>query len=130
MQKKKVFNVIHEDMIANYYQYNRIDPVLEAFINRVNELNYRYYASELLNRIIKSSDFNLDLAIRKAIAICKITGLPSQEHFTCIYRSDSFGLQKDWKLSELACSIIIISYESSSDKINEIQNALLDYYGF
>ena len=117
-------------MIANYYQYNQIDPVLELFINRINELKYRYYASELLNRIIKTSDFNLDLAVRKAIAICKITGMPVKEHFTCIYRADSFGLKKDWKLSELASSIIIISYESSTEEIKKIQNALLDYCGF
>src|SRR5690606_7855905 len=106
---------------------NHTDPMIEMFISGINEMKYRYYASELLRRMIHSSEINLDRSVRKAIAILKLTGLPVQEHVTCVYRSDNKGINRDWKLSELACSLIILSQDSSSDEIEDYRQALLNY---
>ena len=116
-------------MLARYYEYNYTDPIIELFLSRMNDLNYRYYASELLNRLMQSEDFNFNASIRKAIAILRLTGIPVQQHFSCIYRSASQGMQRDWKLSELACSLVIISAEPENQKIEEIQQALMNYLG-
>lgn len=116
-------------MIARYYEYNHTDPMIEMFISGINEMNYRYYASELLRRMIHSADINIDQSVRKAIAILKLTGLPVQEHISCVYRSDNSGVNRDWRLSELACSLIIISHESASDAIEKYRLALLKYLG-
>lgn len=116
-------------MIARYYEYNHTDPIIEMFISGINEMNYRYYASELLRKMIRSKDINLDKSVRKAIAILKLTGLPLQEHISCVYRSDYSGINKDWRLSELACSLIIISHDSTSEDIEEYRQALLNYLG-
>ena len=102
---------------------------MEFFIDRVNDLNYRYYASDLLQNLIHSTDFDLDSSIRKTIAILKLTGNPVQEHISRIYRSEFSRVRCDWKLSELACSLIILSYESSNVEIEEAQQALMDYLG-
>ncbi len=116
-------------MIAKYYEYNFADPMIELFISRMNDLNYRYYASELMNRLMKAEDFNFDESIRKAFAILRLTGIPVQQHFSCIYRSDTAGTRRDWKMSELACSLVIISAEPANIEIAKIQNAFLDYLG-
>lgn len=116
-------------MIAKYYEYNHTDPIIEMFVSGMNELNYRYYASELLKRLLHSSDINLDVSVRKAIAILKLTGLPVQEHISCVYRSDALGVNRDWKLSELACSLIIISHDPLNDEIEEYRQALMRYLG-
>ncbi|WP_372948512.1 hypothetical protein [Mariniphaga sp.] len=116
-------------MLARYYDYNYTDPMIELFLSRMNDLNYRYYASELLERLMQSDDFDLNESIRKAIAILRLTGVPVQQHFSCIYRSASNGTQRDWKLSELACSLIIISAEPENQKIEEIQQELMSYMG-
>ena len=114
-------------MIAKYYEYNHADPIIEMFISGMIELNYRYYASELLQRLLHSADFNLELSVRKAIAILKLTGIPVQEHISCVYRSTGSGINRDWKLSELACSLIIISHDSVSDEIEKYKQALLKF---
>ena len=116
-------------MIAKYYEYNHVNPIIEMFISGMNELKYKYYASELLKRLLHSPDFNLDKSVRKAIAILKLTGHPVHEHISCVYRSDSSVVNRDWKLSELACSLIIISYENPNEEIDEYREALLDYLG-
>jgi hypothetical protein len=116
-------------MLARYYEYNYTDPVIESFFSRINDLNYRYYASELLNRLMQSEDFNFEASVRKAIAILRLTGVPVQEHFSCIYRSADRGMRRDWKMTELACSLMIISARAENQEIEEIQQALLHYLG-
>ena len=61
-------------MLARFYEYNHLDPIIEMFVSGMNDLNYRYYASELLRRLLHHTDFNLDKSVRKAIAILKLTG--------------------------------------------------------
>jgi hypothetical protein len=116
-------------MIVKYYDFNHINPIIEIFISGMNEMNYRYYASELLSSLLQKDDFNLDSSIRRAIAILKLTGVPVQNHFLCVYRSDSSGIRRDWKLSELACSLIIISYDNPSSEIKAYRRRLMDYLG-
>jgi hypothetical protein len=116
-------------MIAKYYEFNHMDPIIELFVSGMNELNYRYYASELLRRMLHSSDIDLDVSVRKAIAILKLTGLLVQEHISCVYRSDALGINRDWKLSELACSLIIISHDPATDEMEEYRQALMKHLG-
>lgn len=114
-------------MLARYYEYNYTDPVIEAFVSRMNDLNYRYYASELLDQMMQSDDFNFNAAVRKAIAILRLTGVPVQQHFSCIYRSTVKGTKRDWKMSDLGCSLVIISAQPSTPEIEEIQQELMHH---
>lgn len=116
-------------MLPRFYEYEQNDPIIELFISRMNDLNYRYYASELLNRLMHTDDFDFDAAVRKAIAILRLTQIPVQQHFLCIYRSDAGGTRRDWKMSELACSLIIMSAEPTRKEIMEMQFALMNYLG-
>ena len=116
-------------MIVSYYQYDQVNPVIEEFIKRVYELPYRYYASELLKRLVHTTDFQLEPAVRKAIAICRLAGIPVQEHFALIYRCDAHGLYRDWKLSEFACSLIIVSYDATGEEVKEIQDSFIRCLG-
>lgn len=116
-------------MIANYYQYNRLSPEIEFFINRMNEMKYRYYASELLGRLLHSPDFDMDDAVKRAIAIFQLTGIPVQEHIWGIYRSEPDGARRDWRLSELACGIIILSSSPANSNIDSVQRDLLSCLG-
>jgi hypothetical protein len=116
-------------MLARYYEYNYVDPMIELFLSSMNDLNYRYYASELLNRLMESENFNFEASVRKAIAIMRLTGVPVQQHFSCVYRSTAQGTRRDWKMSELACSLIIMSSDPATNEIEEIQYALMKYLG-
>ncbi|MBN3034411.1 MAG: hypothetical protein JW861_02430, partial [Bacteroidales bacterium] len=116
-------------IIAEYHEYNRSNRVIELFLSSMNERNYKYYASDILRGVIHSPGFDLDASIRKTIAILRLTGLPVQDHFSCIYRSGSLGISRDWRLSELACGLMIISHDSPDRELAEIRYALLNYLG-
>jgi len=116
-------------MITRYYQYQELSPALEDFIDKVNTLRYRYYASELMERLLASPDFDLELEVRKALAICKLAEIPVQKHFRCVYRYGRSGLTRDWKLSELASSIIIVSHDSPDKEIRELQQVFIRRLG-
>ena len=118
-----------ESMIATYYQYDHLSPELERFIHRMHDLQYKYYASDLLCSIRHTPDFSLDASVRRAIAVMRLTGIPVQEHFTAIYRSEPFGIRRDWRLSELACGLVILVCESQEKEVKEVQQALLRYLG-
>lgn len=116
-------------MLAKYYPYSHLDPALELFISRMNEMTYRHYASELLSSLIRSSEFDLEDSVKRTIAIFRITGIPVHEHISPIYRSDCNGIRKDWRFSELACSLVILTSGAANSEVKQIQNELLDFYG-
>ncbi|MGC9472127.1 MAG: hypothetical protein ACP5D1_11340 [Bacteroidales bacterium] len=117
------------NMIAEYYRFNQPDPAIEWFISRMNELRYRYYVSELLEELGHTDEKNLQHSIRKTMAVLRLTGIPVQKHFTEIYRYHPTGIRIDWKISVLACSLIIINYESPEEDIMALKQTLLEYLG-
>jgi len=116
-------------MLAKYYTYNHLAPALELFISRMNEMMYRHYASELLNSLLRSSEFDMEDSVKRTIAVFRLTGIPEQEHISGIYCSAYNGIRKDWRLSELACSLVILTSGSANSKVKQIQQELLDFYG-
>ena len=119
-----------EEFTPKYYEYDHLHPVIELFLSRMNELNYRYYASELFRSISGAADSDLYASMRRAIAILRLTGVPVQNHFLRVYRcAGPSGIRQDWKLSELACSLIILSYEAPDTEIEQFQQAIINYLG-
>ncbi len=119
-----------EELTPKYYEYDRLHPVIELFLSRMNELNYRYYASELLRSISGTAESDLYASMRRAIAILRLTGVPVQNHFLRVYRcAGPSKVRQDWKLSELACSLIILSYESPDTEIEKFRQAIIHYLG-
>jgi len=116
-------------MIATCYQYEEVSQEMERFMVQMHDLQYKYYASDLLRSVRHVPDFNLDASVRRAIAVMRITGLSVQDHISPIYRSEPFGIRRDWKLSELACGLVILVSESQEDEVREVQQALLRYLG-
>lgn len=116
-------------MIARYSQYNQLSAAIEVFLSRMNDLRYRYYASDLLQSYLHAQNSNMESSIRRAIAIMRLTGLPANQHFKRIYRSEVRGILCDWKLSGLACGLIILSFDETNDDAWQIQQSFLRYLG-
>ncbi len=92
-------------------------------------MRYRYYASDLLQSYLHTQKSNIESSIGKAIVIMRLTGLPANKHFRRIYRSDARGLLSDWKLSGLACGLIILSFDETNKDAWQIQQSFLRYLG-
>jgi hypothetical protein len=116
-------------MIARYSQYNQLHPAIELFLNRIDDMHYRYYASDLLKAYVHVQNSNIESSIRRVIAIMRLVGLPTHRHFRRIYRSDIHGITVDWRLSELACGLIILSFDETDHDTRQIQQRFLRYLG-
>ena len=116
-------------MIAIYSQFNQINPAFEYFLNRLSDSRCRYYASDLLESYLQARNTNLEGPIRRAIAIMRLTGIPAQDHIRRIYRSDIRGITGDWKLSELACGLVILSFDESNEDAHRVRENFLRYLG-
>ena len=116
-------------MLVKYNQYNYLEPELEELIDRLNEMVYRNYASNVLRNLLRTSDFNMEESVKRVVAILRLTGIPVQKHITCIYRSHHQGIRKDWQMSELACSLVILNSHSTNQEIKDIQDEFLQSFG-
>ncbi|MEZ5105855.1 MAG: hypothetical protein R2757_15245 [Draconibacterium sp.] len=109
-------------MLVKYYQYHHPDPALELLASRINEMMYKRYASELLYSLLRSPGFSMEDSVRKAIAIFRLTGIPLQEHIRGVFRSDFNGTKRDWMLSELACSLIVLVSDANAREVDLLKN--------
>jgi hypothetical protein len=75
----------------------------------MTDIQLRYYASELTSECPMDSHQQYGEYLKKAMAICQLSHLPVSEHFKPVCRERNRTVIKDWKLSELACSIILIN---------------------
>ena len=116
-------------MLVKYYQYSHLAPALELFHKRMKEMMYRHYASELLNNMLSIAEFDMEDSVKRATAVFRLAGIPVQEHISGIYRVDCNGIRKDWRLSELACSLVILTAGSANSKVKHIQDELREFYG-
>ena len=41
-------------MLLKYYEYSEVSPEVELFIQQMNEIKFRYYASKLLKNLLHS----------------------------------------------------------------------------
>lgn len=96
-------------MLIEYYKSQMLNSEMEYFANCISELELKFYASNVLPRIgiIEKTDF--EAAINKAAALCRLTNIPVSKHFKVIYKENNKSIIKDWKLSQFACRIILIS---------------------
>jgi hypothetical protein len=96
-------------MLIEYYKSQTLSSEMECFANYIIELELKFYASNVLPRIgiIEQTDF--EVAINKAVTLCRLTNVPVSKHFKVIYIENNKSITKDWKLSQLACRIILIS---------------------
>jgi predicted metallo-beta-lactamase superfamily hydrolase len=116
-------------MLVRYYHYNHLEPAIEQFMSSMNENMHINYASKLLDSLIKSPEFDMEDSVKKAIAVFRLTGIPVHEHISGIYCSDGIRIRKNWRLSELACSVVILTSDVTNNEARVIKDRLINYLG-
>jgi len=114
-------------MVVQYDQYEHISPFIGEFREALKNRECRFYASDLMALLGKSFEKDFEFTLRKAITVCKMAHIPARDHFKLLFRSLSNVIVKDWKLSALACSLLIMESDSSDKKVVELQQELIGY---
>jgi len=95
----------------------------------LNDLHLTFRATQLHAMGIGSMEM-IEKAVERAISVCTSNGILIEEHFKTVYiaDNDSHCLSKDWKLSRLAYTLVLINAESSSPLVGRMQLELLNCY--
>jgi hypothetical protein len=78
------------------------------------------YASELMERF-KFSEEEMDNAVERAFKACYSLRIPIGENFRSVFRSGENSLSNDWKLSPLACYLVLINADPGNAEIAHLQ---------
>jgi len=107
----------------NDYRFDGISQFQEMLQN----LNCRYYASDLLQFVDSEELKMIEVSVHRAIEIFKTLHHETDNHFLKVYRGSSNGTFKDWKLSELACLYMLMDGDPRDlDSLVHQQTTLID----
>jgi hypothetical protein len=101
-------------------QYETPDNTLILIEEQEIPAKYICYASELTDRL-KISEEDFDDAIERAFSACVSLDIPIRNNFRQVYRSFEDYLVTDWKLTSLACYLIIINADPANANVARIQ---------
>jgi hypothetical protein len=101
-------------------QYDTIDSTLMLIEEQQIPLKYICYASELTDRM-KISEEEFDDALERAFNACAALNIPIKKNFKSVFRSFEDYLVTDWKLTSLACYLIVINADPANAGVARIQ---------
>jgi hypothetical protein len=106
------------------------DPFSESTIRRlvagVMDSHCRYYASDLAPSLGYNRDDTFFDLIGTAIRAGASLRLTLSYHFVPLYRHGDDGLFADWRLSRLACTLIIMHADRQHPEVTDAQLKLLN----
>lgn len=113
--KELVRSIYHNDI---YY--------CKEFIRVLYSKSLMYRASDLMNMGLRQQD--IDLAVKRALTVCKIKGHHIQHHFCPIYTSDGDKLISDCKLSKLAYALVLLNANIQNSSVASFQIEVISEY--
>ncbi|MCE3280081.1 MAG: hypothetical protein K0S44_2272 [Bacteroidetes bacterium] len=83
-------------------------------------IKYICYASELIERLSVTEE-DLDAAIERAFKACSSLNISIKQNFKSVFRTCEDHLVTDWRLSPLACYLIVINADPSNEQVARMQ---------
>ena len=98
---------------------------IQRLIEEVMVGQHLYYGSDIAATLGYESDHAFEEVIRTAIHACVTLHVTVKYHFLPLYRQGDDGLYADWKLSRLACTLIVLHADPEHPEVTEAQLQLL-----
>jgi len=90
------------------------------FREREPSIKYICYASELMENLDVPEE-ELDIAIERAFKACASLNISIKQNFKSVFRTCDDHLVTDWKLSPLACYLIVINADPANQRVARMQ---------
>lgn len=88
----------------------------DSYRNRLN-----YFASEVMKNLEIEDDDEIASSINRAFQACSSLNIPFKRNFKKVYRSDGESVFADWKISPLACYLIVINCNPGNEHVARAQ---------
>ena len=103
-------NVFSEKSIVSY---NRQNWFFEPRLN--------YFVSEVMEKLNIEDKDEIAASVNRAIQVCGTLQLPQHCNFKKVYRFDGENMIMDWKISSMACYLIIINCNPKNEYVAKAQ---------
>lgn len=81
----------------------------------------KYFATEVMKELNIDLQIEIFDALERAKSACCSLDIPCEAHFKKIYRSNGESMIIDWKLSSLACYLVVVNAHPSNPSIARAQ---------
>jgi len=97
--------------------YDYLDIVMKEHQQQQAYKNFKlnYFVSDIMNGLNIDNTQEIQISLNRTFAVCKTLHISKPQNFQKIYRFDGKNLHIDWKISSLACYLVIIN----CDPLNE-----------
>lgn len=101
--------------------YDPWENIFQSLQDKGRDPELLYYASDI-EQSMGFTDEDMEAAIERAFQACSTMHITIEDHFKPIYRTDnSHELLNDWKLSSLACYLLIINANPANSNVAKVQ---------
>ena len=101
--------------------YDPWENIFQSIQNRQRDPDLLYYASDI-EQSMGFTDSDMETVIERAFQACSTMHITIEDHFKPIYRTDnSHELLNDWKLSSLACYLLIMNANPANTNVAKVQ---------
>ncbi|MBF0431357.1 MAG: hypothetical protein HQK83_08770 [Fibrobacteria bacterium] len=97
---------------------------LDEFEDAKAALACRFYAADLMRFLEYDDKGQFYTVVQKALTSCTLTQMPVCQHFRPIYISGTHGIYIDYRLSIMACRLIIMNADSNRHAVAKAQALL------
>jgi DNA-damage-inducible protein D len=103
--------------------YDYLDVLLYEYQQQqcINTNRLAYFLSDVLTNLNIQDAIEIEIAINRTFAACKVLKISKNLNFRKIYRFDGNNLHIDWEISKLACYLIIINSNPTNKLIAKAQ---------
>ena len=103
--------------------YNYLDTMMEERNNQqwYFEAKLNYFACDVMETLDIEDAEEIAVSLNRAFQACGTLNIPFNRNFKRVYRFDGESLIADWKISSLACYLIIINCNPSHESVAKAQ---------
>jgi hypothetical protein len=97
------------------------EVMIGEFFSPLGDMDLLYYASDIMDKLGCEKDEEIDEAIQRVVQVCQSLNIPLKRNFRRIYRYDGFKMITDWKISPLACYLLMINGNPCNPNVAKAQ---------
>lgn len=96
--------------------YDYLDVLMQEHKKQQFEnFKLKYFVSDIMSDLNINDANEIEFSLNRAFAACSILNISKHLNFKKIYRFDGENLHIDWKISSLACYLIIVNCNPSNE---------------
>ncbi|MEO6001090.1 MAG: hypothetical protein ABIN89_29835 [Chitinophagaceae bacterium] len=104
--------------LNNYSEKGIVEQRIQEWLY---EARLNYFAREIMRTLAIEDEDEISFSLNRAFRACAILNIPVHRNFKRVYCFDGKNLIADWKISVLACYLIVINCDPSHESAAKAQ---------